>query len=110
MTRKSTIIIRAEYGQQVIDVKEKAPEFNAFLSKWVKCNPTDYLLFSSNQKKLTSPQITKILNKLFGKNTSVDLLRHIYLTNKYGKLQDEMESDAEDMAHSLNQQALYIKK
>ena len=99
-----------DYGEQVIDVKSKAPEFNNILSKWVKCNPTDYLLFSSNQQKLTSPQITRMLNKLFGKNTSVDLLRHIYLTNKYGKLQEEMEADSKDMGHSLAQQALYIKK
>ena len=99
-----------DYGEQVIDVKSKAPEFNAILSKWVKCNPTDYLLFSSNQQKLTSPQITRMLNKLFGKNTSVDLLRHIYLTNKYGKLQEEMVEDSKNMAHSLAQQALYIKK
>jgi hypothetical protein len=99
-----------DYGEQVIDVKSKAPEFNAILLKWVKCNPTDYLLFSSNQQKLTSPQITRMLNKLFGKNTSVDLLRHIYLTNKYGKLQEEMVEDSKNMAHSLAQQALYIKK
>jgi hypothetical protein len=99
-----------DYGEQVIDVKSKAPEFNAILSKWLKCNPTDYLLFSSNQQKLTSPQITRMLNKLFGKNTSVDLLRHIYLTNKYGKLQEEMVEDSKNMAHSLAQQALYIKK
>ena len=98
------------YGEQMIDVKSKSPEFNNILSKWVKCNPTDYLLFSSNQQKLTSPQITRMLNKLFGKNTSVDLLRHIYLTNKYGKLQEEMEADSKDMGHSLAQQALYIKK
>jgi hypothetical protein len=99
-----------DYGEQVIDVKEKAPEFNAILSKWVKSNPTDYLLFSSNQQKLTSPQVTRMLNKLFGKNTSTDLLRHIYLTNKYGKLQAEMMEDAKDMSHSSATQALYIKK
>jgi hypothetical protein len=99
-----------DYGEQVVDVKEKAPEFNTILSKWVKSNPTDYLLFSSNQQKLTSPQVTRMLNKLFGKNTSTDLLRHIYLTNKYGKLQAEMAEDSRDMSHSLAQQALYIKK
>ena len=99
-----------DYGEQVIDVRAKAPEFNAILTKWVKSNPTDYLLFSSNQQKLTSPQITRMLNKLFGKNTSTDLLRHIYLTNKYGKLQAEMLADSQDMSHSLAQQALYIKK
>ena len=99
-----------DYGEQVIDVRAKAPEFNAILTKWVKSNPTDYLLFSSNQQKLTSPQVTRLLNKLFGKKTSTDLLRHIYLTNKYGKLQAEMLADSQDMSHSLAQQALYIKK
>ena len=99
-----------DYGEQIIDVKSKAPEFYKILNKWVKYNPTDYLLFSSNQQKLTSPQITRMLNKIFGKNTSVDLIRHIYLTEKYGKIQEEMEETAKDMSHSSNMQALYIKK
>ena len=99
-----------EYGEQIIDVKTKAPEFYKILNKWVKCNPTEYLLFSSNMQKLTSPQITRMLNKIFGKNASVDLLRHIYLTDKYGKIQNEMITDAQEMSHSSNQQALYIKK
>jgi hypothetical protein len=98
------------YGEQVIDVKEKAPEFYKILNKWVKINPTEYLLFSSNQQKLTSPQITRMLNKLFGKNVSTDLLRHIYLTDKYGKIQDEMEQESRDMAHSTQMQQMYIKK
>jgi hypothetical protein len=98
------------FGEQVIDVKEKAPDFYKILNKWVKINPTEYLLFSSNQQKLTSPQITRMLNKLFGKHASVDMLRHIYLTEKYGKIQDEMESTARDMSHSTGTQALYIKK
>ena len=99
-----------EYGQQVIDVKEKAPEFHKILNKWVKINPTEYLLFSSNQQKLTSPQITRMLNKLFSKNVSVDMLRHIYLTEKYGHVQDEMKQTAAEMAHNTDTQALYIKK
>jgi len=99
-----------EYGEQVIDVKERAPEFYKILNKWVKINPTEYLLFSSNQQKLTSPQITRMLNKLFGKNASTDMLRHIYLTEKYGRIQDEMEQDAKEMSHSTGTQALYIKK
>ena len=99
-----------DYGEQIIDVKSKAPEFYKILNKWVKYNPTDYILFSSNQQKLTSPQITRMLNKLFCKNTSVDYIRHIYLTEKYGKLQEEMESDSRDMSHSTSMQALYIKK
>jgi integrase len=99
-----------EYGEQVIDVKERAPEFYKILNKWVKINPTEYLLFSSNQQKLTSPQITRMLNKLFGKNVSTDMLRHIYLTEKYGRIQDEMEQDSRDMSHSSQMQQMYIKK
>ena len=99
-----------EYGEQMIDVKSKAPEFYKILNKWVKYNPTDYLLFSTNQQKLTSPQITRMLNKIFGKNVSVDMLRHIYLTEKYGALQSSMAETAKDMAHSMKTQAEYIKK
>ena len=99
-----------EYGQQIIDVKQKAPEFYKLLNKWVKVNPTEYLLFSSNQQKLTSPQITRMLNKLLGKNVSSSMLRHIYLTEKYGEIQDEMEQTSKEMAHSKSTQAEYIKK
>ena len=98
------------YGEQSFDVKEKAPEIYKILSKWIKCDPSDYLLFSSNQNKLTSPQITKLLNNIFDKHVSVDLLRHIYLTNKYGNIQAEMQQDANDMAHSSVVQSEYIKK
>ena len=99
-----------DYGKQVIDVKQKAPEFFKILNKWVKINPTEYLLFSSNQQKLTSPQITRMLNKLLGKNVSSSMLRHIYLTEKYGDIQNEMEMDAKEMSHSKSTQAEYIKK
>ena len=99
-----------EYGEQMIDVKAKAPEFYKILNKWVKYNPTDYLIFSSNQQKLTSPQVTRMLNQIFGKQVSTNLLRHIYLTDKYGKIQDEMEQDSRDMNHSSAMQSLYIKK
>jgi hypothetical protein len=98
------------YGEQVIDVKQKAPEFYRLLQKWVKINPTDYLLFSSNQQKFTSPQVTKSFNRLFGKRASTNMLRHSYLTDKYGKLQEEMAKDSEMMSHSPSTQALYIKK
>ena len=99
-----------QYGLQNLEVKSLAPEFNSILKKWVACNPTDYLIFSSNQQKLTSPQITRMLNIVFNKKVSIDLLRHIYLTEKYGKVQDEMKKDSTAMGHSLVEQGLYIKK
>ena len=91
-------------------MKDKAPEFYKTLSKWIKCDLSYYLLFGSIKNKLTSSQITKLLNNIFDKRVSVDFLRHIYLTDKYGKVQAEMTQDSEDMSHSLTTQAEYIKK
>ena len=98
-----------KYGLQVIDVPK---DLQALLKKWMKINDTDYLLFSSNRQPLSSPQINRILNKVFDKKVSVDMLRHIYLTNHYKNIPalKEMENLAADMGHSLNQQMLYVKK
>ena len=38
------------------------------------------------------------------------MLRHIYLTNKYGDDINEMKKDAEAMGHSTTEQKEYIKK
>jgi len=93
-----------------LDVKSLAPEFNKILKKWVTANPTDYLLFSSVEKKLEPSQVTRMIGNILGKNISTDLLRHIYLTEKYGKVQEEMKNDSEAMGHDTQTQALYIKK
>ena len=98
------------YGQQTLDVKSLAPDFNKILKKWVAANPTDYLLFSSVEKKLEPSQVTRMINNILGKTISTDLLRHIYLTEKYGKVQEEMQNVSEAMGHDMQTQALYIKK
>jgi hypothetical protein len=98
-----------KYGLQTIDVPK---DLQALLKKWIKMNDTDYLLFSSNKKPLSSPQITRILNKIFGRKISVDLLRHFYLTNYYKDIPklSQMEKLSSEMGHSVNQAMLYIKK
>lgn len=53
--------------------------------------------------------ITKILNKVFGKNVASTALRHIYLSDKYADVTKEKMKDASDMAHSLSLQNEYIK-
>jgi hypothetical protein len=54
--------------------------------------------------------ITRILNKTFGKKVGSSMLRHIYLSSKYGKVVDEMKEDANAMSHSVDMQKDYIKK
>jgi hypothetical protein len=58
-----------------------------------------------------SGEITKILNKIFGKNISSSMLRNIYLSSKYGSMMKELKEDTADMGTSVDT-ALnnYIKK
>ena len=37
------------------------------------------------------------------------MLRHIYLTSKYGEVKQDMQEDAKLMAHSVSVQRDYIK-
>jgi hypothetical protein len=57
----------------------------------------------------TVNSITRILNKIFGKKVGSSMLRHIYLSGKYGKVVEEMEADAAAMGHSTGVQKEYIK-
>jgi hypothetical protein len=98
------------YNQQKVDIN---PRLEKILKKWEQINPTDYLLFDYKQQKLRPDQLTRRLNGVFGKKISVNLLRHIYLSD--GLLKDvpalkQMEKVAEDMGHSVNEQLLYKKK
>ena len=89
------------------------PELLKILNKWIKVNPSDYLLFDSNGKKLSNVKLTQRLNKIFGKKASVNQLRHSYLSDKYQdtiKLNKDMADDMEAMGSSRKQEAIYIKK
>lgn len=58
-------------------------ELDSILKKWLIVNPSEYVLIRSNNKPLSDSQITKKLHKIFGKEVSVNMLRHIYSTNYY---------------------------
>jgi integrase len=83
------------------------------LNKWIKVNPTEYLFFDSNGKKLSNVKLTQRLNKIFGKKASVNQLRHTYLSNKYQdtiKQNQDMEDDLKAMGSSKQQEKIYIKE
>lgn len=54
--------------------------------------------------------ITRILNKVFDKKIGSSMLRHIFLSDKYGSVLEEQKEDADAMAHSVQTQKDYIKK
>jgi hypothetical protein len=63
-----------------------------------------------NKKHIPDNGITRILNKIFNKKIGSSMLRHIYLSDKYGQQKEDMKQDSIKMGHSINQQADYIKQ
>lgn len=98
------------YGQQKVDIPK---ELKTILNKWIKANPTDYLLFDSSLKPLSNVKLNQRLNKLFGKKVGVNQMRKTFLSSKYGDLIDkknELAKDFKDMGSSMIQETIYIKK
>ena len=99
------------YGQQEITAP---PELLKILRKWIKINPTDYLLFDNNKQQLSNVKLNQRLNKIFGdKKVGVNQLRHTYLSDKYQstiKANSDMAKDMKDMGSSTIQEKIYIKK
>ena len=96
------------YGTQTVDVPA---DINVILKHWTKKNPTDYMLYSSNKQPLTSQSINRILNSVFGKRVSTDILRHVYVSNLYKDVPalTQMETVSNAMGHNLVTQLEYIK-
>jgi integrase len=98
------------YGQQIIKIPIK---LNRILKKWIKINPTEYLLFDKDLNPLSNVTLNQRLNKIFNKKVGVNQLRHTYLSDKYQetiKLNKEMADDMKAMGSSRAQEAIYIKK
>ena len=81
----------------------------------IKKQKGDYLFTNKNGTPLKRNGLTKYLQGIFKKfypekNISTSMLRHIYLTSKYGDVKEEMKKDAELLAHSVEQQKSYIKE
>ena len=78
--------------------------------KIIKGTNVPFLVYYDGKPLSQVNAITRILNKTFGKKVGSSMLRHIYLSSKYGKVVDEMKEDANAMSHSVDMQKDYIKK
>ena len=87
---------------------------NSVLNIWLKFNDTEYLLVDSQGKMMSSNQLSKYINKVFeptGKKVSANLLRHVYISEKFPvEKNKEKEDIADKMAHSIETQNTYAKK
>jgi hypothetical protein len=112
----------SKYGSQIVDI---SPELWTALLKYFSHHPNisitkkqgivvsgdSYFLINHNKQPLDKVNsITRILNKIFDKAIGSSMLRHIFLTDKYGKTLEEQQKDAKNMAHSHSMQKDYIKK
>ncbi len=68
-----------------------------------------FLVFEDGTPINPNNGITYLLNSIFGKNIGSSMLRHIYLTHKFGDIKKEQEEIAKAMAHSTGMQGDYIK-
>lgn len=108
-----------KYAQQVIAVPEPLqeilklylkfhPKAKAMKQKGTEGEP--FLVRFDGTPIDTSPEMTRLLNKIFGKKIGCSMLRSIYLTGKYGDTLKEMKEDVGAMGTSTETaQNNYIK-
>lgn len=101
---------KATHGQAKIEIPKP---LLAILKKWISILPEnqEYLLFDNKKKPITPPQITHRLNAIFGKKISTSMLRHIYLTNRFGNVNlKDINDTANAMGNSPTMALQYVKK
>jgi len=106
-------------GQKIVPLPEA---LQAVLSIYIKHHPlikgkmtkkfvpVPFLVFDDGKPLDQVNSITRILNKVFGKKVGSSMLRHIYVSSKYGDVNEEQKKDAEMMGHSVEMARDYIKK
>lgn len=98
------------YGKQEITIPR---ELTMIINKWIKVNPTDYLLFDQGLNQLSAIKINQRFNRIFdGRKVSVNNFRHSFLTEKYAedmKKKNSMADDFSKMGSSIAQAETYIK-
>jgi len=98
-----------KYGHQILDIP---PALSRILQMWKKVNGSEWLLSKEDGTKMESYNVTKILNRIFGKALSTSMLRHIYLSHHYAEAPPlkEMDELATKMGHSVGTAMTYVKR
>jgi len=107
-----------KYGVQKISIPEDLLKILVSYLKhhplWKECkgkNAVPFLVSPGGTPITALNGITRILNKIFGKKIGSSMLRHIFLSDKYSALKEDMAEDAAAMGHSVaEQQGTYVVK
>ena len=84
------------YGRQEVPIPK---ELTVILKRWIKIDPSDFLLFDSRFQPLTSVKLNQRLNRIFGgRRISINALRHSYLSSKFTAFSKEQKEVAATMS------------
>lgn len=107
-------------GQKEIDIPDRLKDvlhtylaFHPLIKGKItkKFQPVPFLVYHDGKPFSTVNAITRCLNKTFSPHkVSSSMLRHIFLTGKFGKVNEEQKEIASDMGHSVDMARDYIKK
>jgi len=97
-------------GAEEIEIPEKIKTIFKQYLEMTGLKDGDFLLFQKDTRRTSSNSITKSLNRILGKKIGASMLRHIFLSDKYGDVKEEMKDDAEFMSHGSGMQNAYILK
>ena len=101
------------HGVQEVDINDNKPLLDV-ISTYLKFHPSKgkgeykFLVGADGSALSSVNSITRVLNKIFGKQIGSSMLRHIYLSSKYNI--EEMKKDADAMGHTLGVQKEYLKE
>jgi hypothetical protein len=109
-TVKSTGVQTSDIPDELMAVIAQYLKHHA-LARTAKGKSAEFVFLAKpDGSPLTSVNgITRLLNRLFGKKVGSSMLRHSYLSQKYGPMMEEMRADASAMAHDGPTQATYIR-
>jgi integrase len=101
-----------EYPNQIVSIPD---ELLHVIEMYLRFYPANnfvngdaFLVFADGSPLKSVNSITRILNKVFGKSVGCSMLRHSYLTSKYGDVNKEKNQDAVAMGHSIQTQSDYV--
>jgi len=101
-----------KHGQKKIPISQELKPLLKLYYKYSgtpKKSPLPFLIDDGGKPLDSVNSITRILNKVFNKKIGSSMLRHIYITHKFGDKVQEMKETADNMGHTVETQKEYIK-
>ena len=110
-TSKKEGQVKIKFNDDMKNVINQYLKFHPLVKgkKLAKTSNIPFLVYFDGKEFDKVNSITRILNKIFDKKVGSSMLRHIFLSDKYGDTLKEQQKDAKMMGHTVETQKEYIK-